>query len=221
LGQTFGQHCEIVVHDFEAPEHSIIAIANGGLTGRKIGDTLDALGLQLLKNRRASDIINYTAKTKDGRELRSSSIFLRDETDQIFGALCINLDISGLLKFQEWLQETLGGERPSVNERFEHTVDGVLDSMFQSAIYSIGKDIADLKREDKVAVVANLESKGAFLIRYSVERIAELLGMTKYTIYNYLDEIRAKHKTAEAVQVEGFPIADTKAPWGSENTDGK
>lgn len=207
LGQTLGKNCEVVVHDLEVPESSIIAIANGGLTGRKVGDTLDALGLQLLKNRTSSDLINYTTKTKDGKGLRSSSIFLRDETGRIFGALCMNFDISGLLKLQEWLEEALGAERPAVNESFEHTVDEVLETMIQGAIAGTGKEIADLKREDKVAVVANLESRGAFLIRYSVERVAELLGMTKYTIYNYLDEIKVKHEAAEAVEMEAPPNA--------------
>jgi predicted transcriptional regulator YheO len=197
LGQTFGKYCEIVVHDFNSPESSIISIANGSLTGRKIGDTLDALGFQLLKTHPASDLLNYRTKTKDGKELRSSSIFLRDEKGQIFGALCINVDVSGLLKAQEWLQEALGSTSTTIDERFEHSVDQVLENLIQNAISSIGKKTADMIREDKVAIVAYLEARGAFLIRYSVERVAELLGMTKYTIYNYLDEIRKKQEGAE------------------------
>jgi predicted transcriptional regulator YheO len=59
-----------------------------------------------------------------------------------------------------------------------------------------------MTREDKVAIVAYLETKGAFLIRYSVERVAELLGMTKYTIYNYLDEIRNKDEMRNKREVE-------------------
>lgn len=200
LGQSLGKNCEIVVHDFASPESSVIAIVNGSLTGRQLGDTLDALGFQLLKNHPAGDLINYSTKTKDGRELRSSSIFLRDEKGQIFGALCINFNISGLLKAQEWLQEALGAaSSTAVNEHFEHTVDEVLETMIQNAISSVGKKMADLTREDKVNIVANLESRGAFLIRYSVERVAELLGMTKYTIYNYLDEIKKSHESAETV----------------------
>ena len=69
--------------------------------------------------------------------------------------------------------------------------------IIHNAISSIGKQTQDLTREDKVAIVAYLEAKGAFLIRYSVERVAELLGMTKYTIYNYLDEIRKKQDVTE------------------------
>ncbi|HXY03374.1 MAG TPA: helix-turn-helix transcriptional regulator [Terriglobales bacterium] len=197
LGQTLGRFCEIVVHDFDSPESSIIAIANGSLTGREVGDTLDALGFQLLKNNPPTDLLNYRAKTKDGKELRSSSIFLRDEKGHIFGALCINVDVSGLLRAQEWLQEALGAASNTIDERFEHSVDEVLETLIQNAISSIGKNTSDMTREDKVAIVAYLENKGAFLIRYSVERVAELLGMTKYTIYNYLDEIRKKQEVGE------------------------
>ena len=197
LGQTFGKYCEIVVHDFNSPESSIIAIANGALTGREVGDTLDSLGFQLLKTHPASDLLNYRTKTKEGKELRSSSIFLRDENGQIFGALCVNVDISGLLKAQEWFQEALGSAGATIDERFERSVDEVLETLIQNAISSIGKNPADMTRDEKVAIVAYLETKGAFLIRYSVERVAELLGMTKYTIYNYLDEIRKKSEVGE------------------------
>jgi predicted transcriptional regulator YheO len=197
LGQTFGKYCEIVVHDFNSPESSIIAIANGSLTGRKIGDTLDALGFQLLKNHPAADLLNYRTKTKEGKELRSSSVFLRDDKGQIFGALCVNVDISALLKAQEWVQEALGSASTTIDERFEHSVDEVLETLIQNAISSIGKNPPDMSREEKVAIVAYLEAKGAFLIRYSVERVAELLGMTKYTIYNYLDEIKKKQDVGE------------------------
>lgn len=197
LGQTFGRSCEIVVHDFDSPESSIIAITNGNLTGRKVGDTLDSLGFQLLKTHPASDLINYRTKTKDGKELRSSSVFLRDEKGHIFGALCINVDVSGLLKAQEWIQEALGSAMTTIDERFERTVDEVLETLIQNAISSVGKSPGNMTREEKVAIVAYLEAKGAFLIRYSVERVAELLGMTKYTIYNYLDEIRNKTDVSE------------------------
>jgi predicted transcriptional regulator YheO len=202
LGQTFGKYCEIVVHDFNSPESSIIAIANGSLTGRKVGDTLDALGFQLLKNHPAADLLNYRTKTKEGKELRSSSVFLRDDKGQIFGALCVNVDISGLLKAQEWVQEALGSASTTIDERFEHSVDEVLETLIQNAVSSIGKNPPDMTREEKVAIVAYLEAKGAFLIRYSVERVAELLGMTKYTIYNYLDEIRKKQDVAEVETVK-------------------
>src|SRR5919201_3076334 len=153
LGQTLGRFCELVVHDFSCPENSIIAIANGSLTGRKVGDTLDALGFQLLKTNPPSDLLNYRTKTKDGKELRSSSIFLRDERGKIFGSLCVNVDISSLLKAQEWIQEALGAGDTTIDERFERSVDEVLATLIQNATGTIGKATAEMTREDKVAVV--------------------------------------------------------------------
>ena len=190
LAEAIGKNCEVVLHNFEDPEHSIVAIANGHITGRKVGDTVDVLGLQLLRNPPPGDLLNYRTETKSGRVLRSSSIFLRKDSGQIFGALCINYDISGLIKLQQWMQETalpLGG---GMEEGFEHDVDSILDHLIKEAIRSTGKEIADLTRENKIAVITYLDNKGAFLIRYSADRIAELLNISKYTIYNYLEEAK-------------------------------
>jgi predicted transcriptional regulator YheO len=89
-----GENCEIVIHDLSDPEKSVVAIENGQLTGRNVGDSLDELGVQLLRQPPGKDLINYRTATRSGKVLCSSSVFLRDETGEIFGAFCINYDIS-------------------------------------------------------------------------------------------------------------------------------
>ncbi len=202
LAEAIGKSCEAVVHDFEDPEHSIVAIANAHITGRKVGDTVDVLGLQLLRNPPPGDLLNYRTETKSGRVLRSSSIFLRKDSGEIFGAICINYDISELIKLQQWLQNSVLPVTGDVHEEFEHDVDSILDHLIRDAVRSTGKEIADLTREDKIAVITYLENKGAFLIRYSADRVAELLGISKYTIYNYLEEVKARHAGAEKADVQ-------------------
>jgi len=210
LAAALGKNCEVVVHDLSSPERSVVAIANGHLTGRKTGDTLDVLGFQLLKNPPKTDLFAYRTRSKDGREMNSSTVFLRDEEDNIFGALCINSDVSAILKMQELCQQALGleieasaepleigGPTSHINEEFEHSVEEVLQKMIENAIASVGKEIPELTREDKIAVVAYLDQRGAFLIRYSVERLAELLNMTKFTIYNYLEEVKKRHEQSD------------------------
>ncbi len=192
LGQGLGSNCEVVLHDFQDPESSIVAIANGHLTGRKVGDTLDALGFQLLREPSARDLVNYRSKTRSGKVLRSTSIFVRDENGQVLGALCINLDLSVPIKFQEWLKETVNSQDTDLNEQFEHSVEEVLNGLVQSAIRSAAREPSEFTREDKISVISQLEAKGAFLIRYSVDRVADILGLSKYTIYNYLDEIKSR-----------------------------
>jgi predicted transcriptional regulator YheO len=202
LGESIGKNCELVLHDFSEPEKSVVAIANGHVTGRKVGDTLDVLGFQLLRQPPDGDLLNYQT-TKSGKVLRSSSIFLRNEQGEIFGSLCINCDLTGLLKLQEWLQGTIDAPQAGPQEEFEQSVDEVLDRLIRDAIYSTGKDISQLTRDEKIAVISYLDSKGAFLVRYSMDRIAELLSLSKYTIYNYLDEVKARQETRETVSTQG------------------
>lgn len=197
LAVAAGKNCEVVLHDLRDPERSIVAIANGHVTGRDIGDTLDALGFQLLRRPPVDDLLNYDSKTKDGRLLRSSSIFLRDETGEIFGAVCVNMDVSVPLKFEQWLRDIIDKGSADLDEKFEHSVDQVLEALIQNAIRATGKDLSELTREDKISVICQLDTKGAFLIRYSIDHVAELLDISKYTIYNYLEEIKSRRANPE------------------------
>jgi len=201
FAKAIGDNCEIVVHDFSDPEHSIVAIANGHITGRAVGDTLDVLALQHLKRPPIADLVNYPAR-RAGRALRSSSIFLRDEDGEIFGSVCFNVDITDALNAVGFLKGIIKSEEATVEEDFEHTVDEVLGRLMQSAIAATGKSPADLNREEKITVISLLEAKGAFLIRYSVDRVAELLSISKYTLYNYLEEIKGRHAAAELAETK-------------------
>ncbi len=51
----------------------------------------------------------------------------------------------------------------------------------------------EMGREEKIQVVAYLDEKRAFLISKSSERVCECLGISKFTLYNYLDSIRSKN----------------------------
>ena len=47
-----------------------------------------------------------------------------------------------------------------------------------------------MQKEDKLAIVESLENKGIFDVKGSVEYVADRLGVTNFTIYNYLKEVR-------------------------------
>ena len=94
---AFGKHCEVVLHDLTRPERSIVWI-EGNVTGRRVGGTLTDLGLAKLRlSDTQEDLLGYVTQTRDGKVLRSSSVFLRDANGSVIGALCINLDITALL----------------------------------------------------------------------------------------------------------------------------
>ncbi|MYT71791.1 helix-turn-helix domain-containing protein [Streptomyces sp. cg28] len=54
-----------------------------------------------------------------------------------------------------------------------------------------GKPLADLDRKEKQEVVRALEARGAFSVRHGVETVAGALGVSRFTVYNYLNREKA------------------------------
>ena len=97
LAAQFGPSCEIVIHDLKSndPDSSIVAIENGHVSGRKLGDGPSHVVLEALNSGGAvEDRLSYLAKTADGKTLKSTTVYLRDEHQQPIGIFSINYDIT-------------------------------------------------------------------------------------------------------------------------------
>ena len=68
---------------------------------------------------------------------------------------------------------------------------GALDRLMHSVERELGVGLADMTREQKQIAVRRLDEKGAFLLRGAVEDIAQLLEVSRVTLYSYLNAIRA------------------------------
>ena len=55
---------------------------------------------------------------------------------------------------------------------------------------SLGTPLAELPRAGKQQAVRLLEESGAFSYRKSVEVVAAALGVSRFTVYNYLNRDR-------------------------------
>ncbi len=67
---------------------------------------------------------------------------------------------------------------------------GALDRLIEQVERELGGELADLSREDKQVAVRLLDDRGAFLLRRSVEDVADALRVSRITVYNYLNAIR-------------------------------
>ncbi|NLN48455.1 MAG: hypothetical protein GX154_05080 [Clostridiales bacterium] len=200
IANTFGKNCEAVLHDIKNPQNSIIAITNGHVSGRSIGGPLSEYGLGALKKANFNDnIINYMKKTSDGRVLKSSLLYIKDEQGEVIGFLCINYDISEILIVNNILDSFVDINKEdstdiSQEESFGSNIYDVLSNITDKTLDSIGKPVAYMSKEEKVNIVEILNNKGVFLVKGAVDYIAKILCVSRYTIYNYLDEIKVNEK---------------------------
>lgn len=200
LGATFGQNCEIVLHDLSNPEKSVVKIANGQITGRKLGSPITDLGLRLLeKGRRgtkADALIGYRTKTAKGVELKSTTVLIRDNVGKVVGCLCINLDVTPYLTARNFLDEMCGtipitekGYENGYPEKFESNVDVLINDLISQALKRVGKPPAYMAKGDKLQVIRDLKEKGIFSIKGSAKKVSKELNVALPTIYKYFEEV--------------------------------
>lgn len=192
--KTLGDNlCEMVVHDLAHPESSIVHI-EGNVTGRKVGGSLTDLGLANLQlGDEQEDILNYFTQTQNGKVLKSSSIMLRDENDHVFGALCINVDMSKFIALESLIRDLIAFDlKIHVHETFSDDISEVLQTLIEDANNKIGKPVEEMTKQDKVRFVGFLDEKGAFNVKKAVPFVAEYLGTSRFTIYNYLKEAQGE-----------------------------
>jgi len=202
IAEMFGKKCEALIHDFSNPQHSIVAIENGQVTGRKIGDPITDFALSVWKkngheDKKTDRIVNYKTKSKDGKILKSSTVFIRNNQKKIIGCICINYDITIHSMFHKVMDEfcttvDLDKEKSEKGiETFTSDVNEVLKNIIQEAIEKIGKPVSLMQKEDKLRVVKIADKKGAFLIKEAITQVAKEINVSRFTIYNYLKELKS------------------------------
>jgi len=201
IAKTFGNDCEVVIHDLEVPQSSVVYTLNNHVTGRKIGHSFDHLVTQVLLSQNfANDCsANYYFHTADGRLIKSSTALLRDTEKKVIGALCVNMDTTKISGSIRWLTEMLPNYPAGDNNKaetdegnsgeIEHITE-IVDSLIGKIIGN--KDMSVMKREDKVEVIRFMEQKGVFLIKGAIDKVAQKMGISKVTVYSYIDDAKGK-----------------------------
>jgi predicted transcriptional regulator YheO len=194
---TFQRNCEVVIHDLTDFHKSIFYIA-GNVTGRKIGAPITDLVVRALQieGHNIKDRYNYKTTTSDGRALKSTTSFIRDSKGEVICAFCINFDmtdyVTATLALETFIDTTdfNGNDK---KETFATSISETIDALFEQAVTESGKQPVTMSTKEKITLVEVLQREGTFQIKGAVDRVAMLLGVSKYTVYNYLQKIRAAH----------------------------
>ncbi len=221
LGQALPTSTEVVLHNLSQLPNSIVGVY-GDVTGRRLGDPATDL---LLEHATAGDLdtmIGYRTTLPDGRSVRSTTIVIRDTSGEPVAALCLNSDLSMWQSLERTARSMIGASddaattgsidgrnesgdgRNGSTEVFVRDVDELAAHLVRQAIREQEIPVALMKKEHKLAVVRSLKARGMFLLRDAVEMIAASLMVTRFTIYNYLNEI-GEEDTPDAAQQSATP----------------
>ncbi len=193
-----GPHCEVVVHDFGDLEHSAVIVA-GDITGREPGAPVPDLGFVADGlDRDAADQLNYRARIGE-HYLQSSTVWIRDAGGNPTGAICINVDYSSLLTARDIINSLAASTQQVsdlvVSDTFARDSGELIRLSVHEVLSEQGLDTtAEMCYDAKLRLIEVLESRGLFQMRGAVNQVAEQLGVSRATVYNYRSNLRVSEE---------------------------
>ena len=193
IAEMFGSSCETLVHDMGVPSHPILSIYNGHVSGRTVGSTQDVTGVEQDLHL-DSDVVNLLAVTPSGQQTKSSTFTIKGEDYHLgFG---INYDFTPLAYANRVLLDLMHTE-VDFHSAVYNARDTGISELFDAALLRVGKPAREMNKADRLRVIEYLKNMDAFSYRRAVPYVAAHLGVSRYTIYKYLDEVNAKQQEKE------------------------
>ena len=193
IAEMFSPYLEVIIHDLQVPKHSIIAIFNNHITGRKIGDGTSDIGYKKLADELPDKIVNYINQSPTGADMKSSSLTIRNKNNEIIGSMGFNFDLSSFANIKEFFETftktIVLDDLPNQEQFFLWTVRDEIQQALIKYITSHDLQGKVLTRKDKLSVVAFMKKDGHINKKGAITILSELLAITRPTLYKYIKEL--------------------------------
>lgn len=196
ISKMFGKNCETVIHELrDDGEVWSIAIFNGHVSGRTANTTMGIFGRpigmeEFNLERMKEDNLNQLVIHPSGKMIKSSTFFLSGEDYQF--ALGINYDITLMEQMKSMLTDFTAISGDLFSSLSSGEGDLHLGNIFEACLDAVNVPVAKMKKEERKAMVRLLKERNFFNLQKSVPYAAERLGVSKYTVYKYINEIEGE-----------------------------
>jgi predicted transcriptional regulator YheO len=182
-----GPYAEVVLHD--AARDRVLAIWNP-MTTRAPGDP-SLLGELDQLEPSAHDVYGpYEKLLADGRRLSCVSAVLRTPDGQPSAVLCVNLDRSPLEQAAALLAGFAAPTEARPEAMFEQDLTERVHQIIGAFVRARGRPVERLGRDDRLAVLTELDQAGVFAVRRAVPVVARALQASRSTVYALLAELK-------------------------------
>ena len=195
LADYLGSGYEFVLHSLENLDRSVIKIINGYYTGRTEGAPITDLAMKMLKeieNEDSNPYKSYFTKNRKGAPMKSSTIGIRGETGNIIGLLCINFYLE--TSFADIVGNFIPSDKKNttiLSENYPSSIDELVSNVVSETRDAVIDDPTIPPGRKKREMVRRLNEQGYFSLKDSVPQAAEILDVSKTTIYMHLKKIKS------------------------------
>lgn len=195
-----GSDTEILLCDTE----KILLIENPLDDSHYVGAPITEMQQALIQNPECEDIpynVNYRTLSRNGDKMRSATMFIRDG-DKLEGLLTVNKNVGELVRIRQYMEAAISGDqshnvlqakkknRPKQSyEMLTLSMTETINSVLEEAAIRFSAPPSRLNAHEKLSVIKEMDKRGVFLTKGSINEVAEKLGSSKATIYRYLHQL--------------------------------
>lgn len=198
----FGESCNATLYSIYNGKGKVV-VSKGNLLEDNSGEEMPDYIMQMYERAKDNPPVGYgfINRCHPGYLLRTSLHYIYNENHRLIGCFCIShnmMQIKMVMSFLEEFYRTenyLKEEEPFASTDTQNTIQDFVSQTIDDFINKrlSGRDFSTLPRAQKLLLIEELNQKGIFLVKGTVEIIAKKVHLSKFAIYNYLDEIRSKN----------------------------
>jgi len=175
-------HVEVVLHDLKT---GCIAAIFNNLSKRAIGD--ESLLDEMSKLSQSQDIFPPYFKTNwDGRKMKAVTAVLKNQSGKPIGLQCINLDISKWEEMHHFILDLIKPATNMPNFLFKNDWREKINIYVTTYLKQHALRLESLDKAEKKQLLLALQKEGAFETKNAASYIADVLQISRATVYNYL-----------------------------------
>lgn len=200
LGDYLGEGYEIILHSLETLDNSVINIYNGHYSNRVVGSPITELALSMIAtlNGEGSDHpLTYFNTSKSGTRMKSCTIPIKGENDRIIGLVCMNFYMNiSIETFVSQLTNVKNYDHPQevkpAVESYSQTSSELLVEAVKNVESQVINDATISQQNKNGEIIRLLNDKGIFNLKDSVVEVADLLHISKNTVYMHLRKLKSE-----------------------------
>jgi predicted transcriptional regulator YheO len=189
--QLFDPFVEVAVHDLKSG--TIAAIYNS-FSRRKIGDKSPIKELNIDVKDFPDVFPAYNELNWDGKELKCTTITIRDKKEHPVALICFNFDTSLFVQAKNTINDFLKIKSNAVSplEAFGEGCEEQIFALTEHFLKEQQLAKSSLDRAQKKTLIYYLHDKGAFFYKNSVPCVAKMLKLSRASIYHYIKQLKNK-----------------------------
>ncbi|MDO5732427.1 MAG: PAS domain-containing protein [Eubacteriales bacterium] len=196
MAQVSGPNCEVVLRDFHDGESEILYIVNGSISGRHVGERISGFMLKKIMREdyhKTDYVSNYLLVNEQDQKLLRASTYYIKRDGELYGLLCVNYDVTGLMRYRDFLNESLfyglGDFTKEETDFVAKPLDELVDSMIRQVVLYWDREIPLARVDLDQNPIRQLYQLKLFQYKGTVSRVSELLNISTQSIYRYIKEI--------------------------------